>query len=105
MLSQTLYNKTQNSHTNNSPKSTIYFNKTSSRVLVLSFECYYVPVEVVEEGKQVERQFDPPFTLAPLQHVSIHYARGVVQSRPRHDRPVAVSVYVIGYQWDVQHQG
>lgn len=45
-----------------------------------------VPVEIVEEGQQVESQFAPAFFLTEGQDVSVHDGGRVVEPRTAHHR-------------------
>jgi hypothetical protein len=38
------------------------------------------PVEIVEEGEQVEGQFDPTFHLTLVQSVCVHDARWIIEA-------------------------
>ena len=49
------------------------------------------PVEIVEEGEQVESELDPALALALVQRVRVHDRRRVVQAGAAHHRPVEVS--------------
>lgn len=49
-----------------------------------------LPVEIVEEGEQVEGQLTPAFFLTEGQDVGVHDGRGVVQSRAAHHGPARV---------------
>lgn len=49
-----------------------------------------LPVEIVEEGEQVEGQLTPAFFLTEGQDVGVHDGRGVVQSGAAHHGPAGV---------------
>lgn len=49
-----------------------------------------LPVEIVEEGQQVEGQLAPAFLLTEGQDVGVHDGRGVVESRTAHHGPAHV---------------
>lgn len=50
----------------------------------------FLPVEIVEEGEQVEGQLTPAFFLTEGQDVGVHDGRRVVQSRAAHHGPARV---------------
>lgn len=47
---------------------------------------HFVPVEIVEEGQEVERQLAPALFLTEGQNVGIHDGCRVVESRTAHHR-------------------
>ena len=48
------------------------------------------PVQVVEEGEQVEGELHPALPLALVQRVRVHDGGGIVQARTRHHWTVHV---------------
>jgi len=49
-----------------------------------------LPVEIVEEGQQVEGQLDPALPLTLVERVRVHDGGGVVQPGAGHHGPVQV---------------
>ena len=49
-----------------------------------------LPVDIIEEGEQVEGKFCPALPLTPVQGGSVHDGRGVVQAWRGHDGTVTV---------------
>jgi hypothetical protein len=49
-----------------------------------------LPVQVVEEGEEVEGELDPALSLALVQGVRVHNGGGIVQAGPGHHGPVHV---------------
>ena len=62
------------------------------------------PVQVVEEGKKIEGQFEPSFSRCPRQFISIHNRSWIIESCPRHDRSVKISMDMIGNERDVDQE-
>lgn len=53
---------------------------------IKGIKSYVVPVEIVEEGQEVESQFAPAFFLTERQDVGVHDGRRVVESWTAHHR-------------------
>lgn len=62
-------------------------------------------IQVVEEGKKIEGQFEPSFSRRPRQFISIHNRSWIIESCPRHNRSVKVSMDMIGNERDIDQEG
>lgn len=61
-------------------------------------------IQVVEERQQIDGQFDPSLALTLGQHVRVHDAGWIVQTRAGHDGTVLVSPYMVRNQRNVDGQ-
>ena len=59
----------------------------------VSVGCIAIPVDVVEEGEDVEDQLNPAFHLAPVDYVHVEDGGGVIQPCLTHDRPMEISAH------------
>lgn len=62
------------------------------------------PVEIVEEGQEVERQLEPTFSLALIECVCVHNGGRIVEPGAAHHGPIQVPVDVVGDEGHIQHQ-
>lgn len=66
---------------------------------------YYIPVEVIKEGQQVEGKLDPALALTPRQHVRVHDTGRIVDPQTGHHRSRAVPINVVNNQRNVEQKG
>ena len=49
-----------------------------------------LPVDIIEEGEQVEGKFGPALPLTLVQHAAVHDRCRIIQTRAGHHRPIQV---------------